>query len=144
MKRCQVLIYALVGVMSVLVRIANAGEICSLCGTVYDLPKRWDHQVDSSRKTCRDIFFEVGYLSLQHPSCDSKRKLYQSVCCDDNLPAGSYISPTPPPVSTQYGEEPQCSICLNGGYPGRPSAFIAARYVGHYSCGQLYQRGNNG
>lgn len=55
------------------------------------------------------------------------------------------MQPTNPPVySGPVGDEPICPICGTMEYPGIPQAFIVARYVGEYTCDQLYGRGLNG
>ena len=78
------------------------------------------------------------------------RNLAQNQCCTENggssnngpvtpaQPDPNYVYPGP------FGNEPTCQICGTAEYPGKPFEFIIARYVGEYSCAQLYYRGLNG
>lgn len=75
------------------------------------------------------------------------RGLAQNFCCN----AGSVVAnsvPAPAPTIPAYvgpiGPEPVCPICRTNEFPGIPSGFIVARYVGEYTCEQLYGRGLHG
>jgi hypothetical protein len=128
-----------------LLNVSEAGKMCPLCGSVFNYPKRWDYPVISSPyTTCRDIYFELGAMSITDPQCHSaEHRKYQAVCCNDEIPPGWDKPPTPAPVS-ETGNEPTCRICKTDEYPGKPNTFISARYVGSYTCGSLYHRGRNG
>lgn len=123
----------------------DAGLICPLCGSAYKFPTRWDYPVGGG-KTCRHIFFEMAYMQILDARCSPQQEKYKSVCCDAELPPGSSPQQTPqtPGGGGPRGNEPGCAICPGGVYPGSPNVFISARYVGTYSCGTLYHRGNNG
>jgi hypothetical protein len=128
-----------------LLNVSEAGNICPLCGSVFNVPKRWDYPVSKSPyTTCRDIYFELGAMSITNNQCHPKQKKYQAVCCNDDIPPGWDVPPTPSPVSSETGNEPMCRICKTGEYPGKPNTFISARYVGSYTCGALYHRGRDG
>ena len=48
----------------------------------------------------------------------------------------SYVGP--------IGTEPDCPICGTTEFPGKPNQLIVARYVGEFTCGQLFSRGFHG
>lgn len=127
----------------------EAGLICPLCGSVYNIPTRWDFPVDTSVipwKTCKDIYFETGTMNDDNPACSIVQAKYQSVCCDAELPDGWEVPPTPAPKpnpNEPQGNDPECLICGTQEYPGKPNTFIVARYVGEYTCGALYSRGKD-
>lgn len=73
------------------------------------------------------------------------KDIAQEACCSANEPVAFNFAPTNPPVySGPTGNEPLCPICGTMEYPGNPGAFIVARYVGEFTCDQLYGRGLNG
>jgi hypothetical protein len=124
----------------------HAGNMCPLCGSVFNIPKRWDFPVSASPyTTCRDVYFKLGAMSITNTQCQPQQEKYQAVCCNDDLPTGwdVPVPPTPAPES-DTGNEPLCRICTTDEYPGKPNIFISARYVGSYTCGSLYHRGRNG
>jgi len=83
---------------------------------------------------------------LLGPSRKHKKK-YQRKCCNPKASiGGSPGSTTPklPPYEGQIGDAPDCPICRTKEYPGKPNQFIIARYVGEFTCAQLFQRGYHG
>lgn len=126
--------------------LASANQICPLCGDPSKFPKRWDYILEINPvTTCQDVFFYLGSKTPDHKDCQPMVEKYGSKCCDAKEPDPIDLPPTPPPVyDGGAGDEPECKICGNDEYPGKPSAFIVARYVGEYTCGQLYDRGLNG
>lgn len=74
-----------------------------------------------------------------------KRK-YQNACCNPNANVGTGSSGTPtlPAYTGPVGDEPDCPVCGTSEYPGKPNQLIVARYVGQYTCGQLFTRGFHG
>ena len=72
----------------------------------------------------------------------------RDACCNAATPAlpsaAAPVSNTPAAYSGPVGNEGICNICKDGSYPGNPYAFIVARYVGEYTCDQLYGRGLHG
>jgi hypothetical protein len=77
----------------------------------------------------------------------SVKSKYQYSCCNPNANVGSSsASSTPrlPAYVGSIGTEPDCPICGTAEYPGRPNQLIVARYVGEYTCSQLFSRGFHG
>ena len=129
-----------------LIKAVDAGSICPLCGSVYAMPKRWDFILDTNTEPwtrCTDVYFEAASVPLGSDSCGEYQEKYKAVCCDDEIPDGWNVSPTPAP-EPETGTEPECLICGTNEYPGIPNTIINARYVGTYSCGTLFHRGKNG
>jgi hypothetical protein len=125
----------------------QGGKLCALCGSPYELPKRWDYPVDSDVtpwKTCQDVFLEMGSMDIYDSMCPIMQQSYKDVCCNEQLPTGWAVHQTPGPKMIEKGTEPVCKICGDDKYPGEPSKVISARYVGAYSCGELYHRGGEG
>ena len=117
---------------------------CPLCSSAATLPARLNYQVDSTQ-TCLDVYLAMGQLKSTDPQCINQQTSYRDVCCNANQPASLTPHPTSAPVYTgPVGAEPNCPICGTAEYPGIPSAYIVARYVGDYSCAELYDRGLNG
>jgi hypothetical protein len=119
-------------------------EICPLCETAADLPKRWGFKLQDGR-TCRDVYLALAALDVQHTQCEVDKQEAQGLCCQDEEPEPFNFPPAASPVySGQVGGEPDCPICGTMQYPGLPNAVITARYVGVFTCAQLYDRGLNG
>ena len=72
----------------------------------------------------------------------------QAACCNAAEPAtpsaAAAVTSTAAAYSGPVGNEGVCNICKDGSYPGIPYGFIVARYVGEYTCEQLYGRGLHG
>ena len=97
------------------------------------------------RRTCKDVYLEVAALTEGSSECTAQKQANEELCCGDAEPQPFNLPPTSPPVySGPYGDEPDCPICGTAEYPGLPNAFIVARYVGEYTCSQLYNRGFHG
>lgn len=119
---------------------------CSLCGSAGQLPVRWTYQFGNGM-TCQQYYVQTaGYLNSDG-RCAANKQVAQAACCNAATPAvpsaavtsttpGTYVGPT--------GTEGICNICRDGSYPGIPYGFIVARYVGEYTCDQLYGRGLHG
>ena len=124
----------------------SANSMCALCGNPSKFPRRWDYILEINPvQTCNSVFFYLGKLSPDDKDCEPMVEKYGSKCCDAEEPDPIDLPPTPPPIyEGGYGDEPECRICGTAEYPGKPNGFIVARYVGEYTCGQLYDRGLNG
>ena len=131
-------IFAAFALLPTMVMSAN---ICSLCETPTDFPKRWTYRFPDGR-TCKDLYLALGRFSPTSASCISQKDLYQSACCDDAEP--EFVHPPSAAPSRTQGDEPVCKICKTDEFPGIPGAGIVARYVGTFSCRQLYWRGLDG
>jgi hypothetical protein len=72
----------------------------------------------------------------------------QNTCCNaGSVATGQTGVPAPfvpPPYQGPVGAEPDCPICGTMEYPGIPQGLIVARYVGQFTCDQLYGRGLHG
>jgi len=119
--------------------------VCPLCATPADLPKRWTYILPSGQ-TCQELYLELGYINNpSDASCIAAKEQSEELCCGDEEPDPVVFPPTAPPVyNGPVGNEPDCHVCGTEEYPGIPSAFIVARYVGDYTCDQLYYRGRHG
>jgi hypothetical protein len=120
-------------------------EICSLCATPMDMPvsSRWEYRVADGR-TCRQVYLDLGSVTDSNAACRNKAQM-QKDCCDAGEPDEYQHSPTAAPLYQGVtGDEPDCPICGTREFPGIPNAFIVARYVGEFTCVQLYHRGLNG
>ena len=106
--------------------------------------------------TCGDLFAKL-LLREDDDVCELSRQKYQETCCgssgddgnndegDDEATDLCYTGPTSAPVyDGEKGEEPICRICGTEEYPGKAQHLFTTRYVGTYSCGELYSRGLNG
>ena len=124
--------------------VSVAEAVCPLCETLQDYPKRMQFLVAPGTR-CQDIYVDLGRYQPTDQFCIRSKNLYQELCCGDEEPE-PIVAPTEPPVFTgPRGPEPDCYVCRETNeFPGIPNQFIVARYVGDYTCAQLYQRGNNG
>lgn len=71
----------------------------------------------------------------------------QATCCNAGFvaaPSTAVAAPAIPAYNGPVGTEPSCPICRTTEYPSKPYAFIFARYVGEFSCSDLYGRGLHG
>jgi hypothetical protein len=120
-------------------------SVCPLCATPADLPKRWTYKLPSGL-TCQELYLELGRINNPNdPSCIAAKVQSEELCCGDEEPDPVVFPPTAPPVyNGPVGNEPDCHVCGTEEYPGIPTAFVVARYVGDYTCDQLYFRGRNG
>ena len=99
------------------------------------------------RRTCVDVYLDLVMIDETSDECAAQKTAHQELCCSIEEPEPVYVysAPTAPPVySGPVGDEPDCPICDSMEYPGLPNAFIVARYVGEYTCSQLYNRGFHG
>lgn len=88
-----------------------------------------------------DSFLSFAYVTNSQETKD----IAQDLCCGDaNSDDGGFQPSSPPVYDGPVGDEPDCPICGTMEYPGIPNAFVVARYVGEYTCAQLYGRGLNG
>lgn len=88
---------------------------------------------------------DLSYVSNCGHS-QATKNIAQELCCGDTEPPGSGNGGNtgPPEYTGPVGDEPICPICGTYEYPGLPNAFIVARYVGAFTCGDLYGRGLHG
>ncbi len=120
----------------------NAGG-CTLCGnSITNTPKRMNFLVEPGTR-CQDVYINsYGYYNQGDSQCRRVKNSYEDICCGDEEPE-TIVQPTQAP-----GPGPQdspCPVCrLTNEYPGKPEVFIVARYVGDYTCHELFQRGNAG
>lgn len=121
---------------------------CGLCGSISEFPSQFSSFVPAVGKTCKDIYIDLSSTPLG-ATCNTMRNLAQDTCCggpettndgpiEPARPNPNYVYPGP------FGNEPICRLCGTTEYPGKPFEFIIARYVGEFSCDQLYYRGLNG
>lgn len=129
---------------------SSAQYDCSLCPYAGQLPARWDYAlyVNGVVKSCKDLYLEMPALPTYDGTCDNFRGQAQAACCNAAEPAtpsvAAAVSNTPAAYSGPVGNEGVCNICKDASYPGIPYGFIVARYVGEYTCEQLYGRGLHG
>jgi hypothetical protein len=125
----------------------DAELMCPLCNSVSDVPVRLNYFVETSPpKTCAQAWLQLGGLNQNHPQCAPLQNKYRDDCCGSTEPPPSGFTPTydtPGNGNSQTGDEPSCRICTNDLYPGNSDHLITARYVGTFTCGQLYTRGKN-
>ena len=122
-----------------------SANICPLCENPGELPKRLGFPLDCDpNNTCLKLYVDLAGIDETDPECAVQKAQYQDICCGDEEP----IQDCPPTPAPQYdgpvGNEPDCPICGTLEYPGIPNAFIVARYVGEFSCAELYDRGLHG
>ena len=132
-------------VVTALSALAVTSALCPLCETPAHLPKRWEFRLEDGR-TCRDVYLALGAISNPNDdTCIDEKEENQELCCGDEEPEPFEFPPTDAPAySGPFGDEPDCPICGTMEYPGIPNAFIVARYVGEFTCDQLYHRGLHG
>lgn len=135
----------LVFVLSLLVAsgYSQGNQFCPLCATQADLPARWDYRLSDGR-TCREVYLYLAGISSSNSMCQPTKNMAQQACCSTTAPQTGNSPPTPPAYSGPVGNEPICAVCGTAEYPGIPQAFVVARYVGEFTCHQLYGRGRNG
>ena len=140
---------SILGCSLLLLALVKASRPCALCGDSSAVsPKNYAFVLEiDPRLTCQDLWADLLTSNMAtDETCRASKESYESICCEeeDPDPIISLASP-PPPQDTNDGQdqsnEPICPICKTGEYPGNPSAFIQARYVGTYSCAELYTRG---
>ena len=124
-----------------LIAVVHANEICPLCESEDIIPKRMEFHVGGG-ETCLSVYLDTAELNPNSQKCRNQQNAYRKMCCGDDEPLP--IPSAPPVYSGPVGNEPMCPICRTMEYPGIPTAMINARYVGVYSCAQLYDRGLNG
>lgn len=147
MMRSLLFLVAVLSVISINTVVVEAALSCPLCSSVADVPKRLDYILEINPvKRCTDAWLQLGALDINSPQCAPLQGQYREKCCGAAEPPVIHLPPTAPPAdsNTGSGNEPVCRICKNDDYPGNPNAFIVARYVGEYTCGQLYGRGRSG
>ena len=141
-KRACLSIAFFVNLFSLLTKTVNA--LCPLCSSAGVVPPQLQYVVSAGR-TCLNVYLDLAGLSPSSSQCIQQQQLYRNVCCSSTAPPPTYIPPTPAPVyNGPVGNNPVCPICGTLEYPGIPSGFIVARYVGDYSCRQLYDLGLHG
>jgi hypothetical protein len=117
---------------------------CSLCDNAGIIPKRLGFYVEPGRR-CQDVFAVMGGYAANSAICIDEQQRFREPCCGDAEPEPMVAPTGPPAYSGPTGDEDLCQICQNTDeYPGIPLAGINARYVGTYSCKQLFDRGRAG
>lgn len=130
-------------VIGFLTLLSSAAAVCPLCETPADLPVWWQHRLPDGR-TCQDIYLFLASYTEGDAVCQAEKAYAQQTCCSEEEPDVNF-SPTSAPIyNGPFGDEPDCPICGTLEFPGIPNAFIVARYVGEFTCEQLYHRGLNG
>ncbi|NRA47406.1 MAG: hypothetical protein HRU09_20850 [Oligoflexales bacterium] len=123
---------------------ASAG-ICPLCETAGEIPVRLDHPIDcNSAYTCLNLYIDLAQLDETNPECLEEKAKHQASCCNVQEPEQNCPPTSAPIYDGPVGNEPDCPICGTLEFPGNPNALILARYVGEYTCAQLYDRGLHG
>eukprot|EP00934_Nitzschia_sp_Nitz4_P005157 Nitzschia sp. Nitz4//scaffold68_size99682//14636//15486//NITZ4_004553-RA/size99682-snap-gene-0.0-mRNA-1//1//CDS//3329556560//5147//frame0 len=121
-----------------LLDLVSGQSMCPLCASFAETPTRWTYTFSDGR-TCTDIYMELSTVLASDDYCQEQKDIAQAICC------GDADVPTPAPVySGGTGSEPECPICGTDEYPGIPNSYLVIRYVGSYTCGQLYERGLHG
>lgn len=91
---------------------SKAANLCSLCETLYDFPKRWDFQLESDPiLTCRDLYFSMITLNPAGNDCIEQKSKYQSTCCADEEKTPEDFPTLSPSTENLIGTEPECLIC---------------------------------
>eukprot|EP00934_Nitzschia_sp_Nitz4_P003421 Nitzschia sp. Nitz4//scaffold225_size51843//48859//49717//NITZ4_006905-RA/size51843-snap-gene-0.7-mRNA-1//1//CDS//3329542705//3411//frame0 len=115
---------------------------CALCGdTVANLPSALTYEVTPGN-TCISYYVALANSFLHGTQeCTDAKAEAETLCCGE-----SAVAPTSAPVSwtNPSGNEPICPICGTHEYPGIPTAILQMRYIGTYSCGELFFRGADG
>jgi hypothetical protein len=109
----------------------------------YSLPPLFGTPIFSSRYPC-PVPLCICSLSL--------KDRYQYKCCNPNADVESVSNgggssggtPSLPAYVGPIGTNPDCPICGSAEYPGNPRQLVVARYVGAYTCDQLFTRGFHG
>mmetsp|Transcript_69813 Transcript_69813/g.202585 ORF Transcript_69813/g.202585 Transcript_69813/m.202585 type:complete len:295 (-) Transcript_69813:31-915(-) len=143
-SRFPMVLLLILSTMVSMVQGQTSGSICPLCATPADLPTSWNDVVPGDGRTCRQIYLFLGEMSSNDPRCQPMKDVAQGPCCNGSGGGGGSRPTNPPPYTGPVGNEPACPICGTMEYPGIPNAFIVARYVGEFTCDQLYGRGLNG
>lgn len=137
--------------------VSQAG--CPLCDTYMNIGKKKDPKVLLTVFTLERADLVLYLLQADDLILLSTRNLvghvpnftttsscmgqYQSVCCDAEDPPAFDLDPTNSPTM-EKGDEPECKLCGDDTFPSQPNNWVNARYVGSYSCSQLYHRGKAG
>ena len=126
-----------------------------LCGeSMAEVPKRFDCIVrirnNNGRRsyiTCQDLYWNRNDMYS-----NTMLLQYRNTCCDNTEP-----KPNDPNTclnieedeggsggGDEKGTEPVCHLCGSSQkFPSKPNVYINARYIGSYTCEQLYYRGKN-
>lgn len=124
--------------------LVQSAQICPLCETPADFPKRWGFQLQDGR-TCQAVYSALLSLDGNGSECQAGKQVAQELCCGEDEPEPFDLSPAARPVyGGPFGDEPDCPICGTREYPGIPDEIIQARYVGMFTCAQFFDRGLNG
>ena len=97
---------------SLLLLIASARSLCTLCETISDIPERWDFILEIDPVlTCKDVYFSLITLNAASNECIDRKRKYQRACCDDEEPNPNDFPTFPPTTKTLVGFEPDCLLC---------------------------------
>ena len=122
-----------------------SANFCPLCENYAQLPKNLDFPLDCNQAyTCLNLYVDLASIDENDSKCLESKTLHQATCCDEEEPAQQCPPSSAPQYDGPIGDEPECPICGTLEYPGIPNELIIARYVGEYTCDQLYHRGLNG
>ena len=120
---------------------------CYLCeGSTLPPPQRQSVTPPGSDMMCLDIY--TNSLSLGPSLCATEKSSFQDYCCGIATNGGGGEDDGPSCYSgisgIGIGNEPVCLLCGTYEPPGIPLSSIQMRYIGDFTCGQLYDRGLNG
>jgi hypothetical protein len=128
----------------------TADDYCCLCDDCFGPdPSKYDFRVDSDQygvKTCVELDYQMSVnLAPTSNTCTSERDAAYNCCCTGATSGCSSeeAPPTPAPRSNfPAGNEPFCSLCINGQFPLNPYTVTAVAYIpGNPSCQDLYWMG---
>lgn len=120
-------------------------NFCPLCETYAQLPIRPDFPIDCDASySCLNLYLDLSSINDSDPECTNLKTKHQATCCDEEEPIQECTPSPAPHYDGPTGDEPDCPICGTLEFPGIPDKLIIARYVGEYTCGQLYDRGLHG
>ena len=131
----------------------NDENECWLCGNVGQAPNDW-YAILPDGQSCTQYYLYM-YDNLRDGSddCYNAQDYVSNCCCNENgkvpdscQPGGSNAQANYDTVEENTGPYAQCFICDYTPYlyPGNPTNAMSVRYLGDYSCSELYYMGLKG
>jgi hypothetical protein len=134
-----------------LVKLTQAVSFCG--GPVTNLPQRWNCIVEADPQiTCQHIYFDLSKMESSNAYSEKMIERHRHTCCSSEESKRGECLPhpgesRPDTREDSMGEEPVCDICGKNydapdEFPGYPDKKVQVRYVGRYTCRELYYRGH--